>query len=56
MDSDYLVLVADWRNGPLQYVLKCANPWGASVGGQFNTSSAKVTLTCSFNDWRLAEA
>ena len=48
VDSEYFV--ADWRNGRVQYVLKGVSPWGASVGGQFNTSTAKVTLTWSFND------
>jgi len=48
LDSDYLV--ADWRNGRVQYVVKGVNPWGASVGGQLSTSTAKVTLTWSFNE------
>jgi hypothetical protein len=46
-DSDYFV--ADWRNGRVQYRLKGVNPWGASVGGQLSTSTAKVTLTWSFD-------
>jgi hypothetical protein len=48
LDSDYLV--ADWRNGRVQYVVKGVNPWGASVGSQLSTSTAKVTLTWSFDD------
>jgi hypothetical protein len=38
LDSDYLV--ADWRNGRVQYRLKGVSPWGASVGGQLSTSTA----------------
>jgi hypothetical protein len=48
LDGDYLV--ANWRNGRVQYVVKGVNPWGASVGGQLGTSTAKVTLSWSFND------
>jgi hypothetical protein len=48
IDRDYLV--ADWRDGRLQYRLKGVNPWGASVGGQLSTSTAKVTLSWSLNN------
>jgi hypothetical protein len=48
LDSNYLA--ADWRNGRVQYRLKSVNPWGASVGGQLSTSTAKVTFTWSFDD------
>jgi hypothetical protein len=48
LESDYFV--ADWRNGRVQYRVKGMNPWGASVGGQVSTSTAKLTLTWSFDD------
>ena len=49
LDSDYFV--ADWRNGRVQYRVKGVNPWGASVGGQLSTSTAKLTLTWSFDGY-----